>query len=56
MNCVSWNLGEPRCFDKAVERAEEATIQCVILVVGLTRIRGVNRVMPIECIKHTRRG
>jgi len=56
MNCVCRNLGEPQRFNEAVEEVEETTRQYVAAVVGPTRSRGVNRVTPVECIGHTRRG
>lgn len=41
-------LGRTNTFQEAVAEAEEVTMQYAVLVVGLTRSRGVSRVMPAE--------
>ena len=50
-------LGRTKVFQGSREGAEQnVTARYVILVVGLTHIRGVNRVKPIENTRFTRRG
>ncbi len=46
--CLHWNLGEPGSFKETAEDRKTVMKQYVSLAVGLTRSRGVNRVMPVE--------
>ena len=54
-NCVCRNLGEPKCFEKAVDTVEETVMRYVALVVGLIHSRGVDGAMPVERMWRTRR-
>jgi len=50
-------LGRTEAFqEEAFWKAEEATGEYGVLVVGLIHSRGVGRVMPVELIEGTRRG
>lgn len=47
---------ENQSIPRSLGGAEEAMKRYDTLVVGLSRSRGVDRVMPVDSIKETRRG
>ena len=49
-------LGRTKAFHRSLGEAEKATKGYDVLVVGLSRSRGVDGVMPIDPMKGTRRG
>jgi len=49
-------LGRTKVFQRSLVGTEEVTKRYDTLVVGLSHSRGVDRVMPIDSKKETRRG